>query len=282
MRQRHQPITMGSPSFRTLDTPWVRVTEAWFPPGALLDAHTHDRPVIAIMLDGSFETEIGGSRLECSPTTAWTEPCEERHANRIGSRGARVLVTQPDPSRVELIEPFNALLADVLCERSPDLALDARRVASEIANPDDLSPLVVDSLATLVLARASRLRVPRERSAAPPAWLRRARDLVHDRFRSPPSLEAVAECAGVTPWHLAREFRRYFHASVGEYARSLRVNFALERLASSREPISTIALEAGFADQSHLTRACRLAAGMPPAMYRRRMQRIGPLIDQSS
>jgi AraC-like DNA-binding protein len=35
------------------------------------------------------------------------------------------------------------------------------------------------------------------------------------------------------------------------------------------EPIARIALDAGFADQSHFTRAFRRYAGLTPAQYRR-------------
>ena len=39
-------------------------------------------------------------------------------------------------------------------------------------------------------------------------------------------------------------------------------------LRESAMPISTVALRAGFADQAHLTRALRRAAGITPAALR--------------
>jgi AraC-like DNA-binding protein len=44
-------------------------------------------------------------------------------------------------------------------------------------------------------------------------------------------------------------------------------------LATTEEAISAIALAAGFADQSHLTRALRARTGMTPARYRREHRR---------
>jgi AraC-like DNA-binding protein len=59
---------------------------------------------------------------------------------------------------------------------------------------------------------------------------------------------------------------------VGAYIRRLRMSWAAERLASTKKPISEIALEAGFTDQSHFTRAFVKFSGNTPANYRREMQ----------
>jgi AraC family transcriptional regulator len=43
----------------------------------------------------------------------------------------------------------------------------------------------------------------------------------------------------------------------------------MRRLVESDDPIAAIALAAGFADQSHLTRALKARTGLTPAVYRR-------------
>jgi AraC family transcriptional regulator len=181
-----------------------------------------------------------------------------------------VLVVQPDPRRDDLLEPFARLLGEVSHVKDPGLALEARRLSSELSKPDSLSPVIMDSVILLTLARSARLLAPQRSVQRPPPWLERARDLVHAHFREGLSLKRVAATADVTPWHLAREFRRHFHSSIGEYARALRLAWALEQLARDETSISAIALAAGFADQSHFTRACRSATGLAPAAYRRR------------
>ena len=91
MRHRPVPVTMGSPWFRSMTTSTCLFTEARFSAGDALHPHSHDRPIMAVMLEGSFDTAIVGKRYACLPGWSWTEPCEERHANYIGNRGARVL-----------------------------------------------------------------------------------------------------------------------------------------------------------------------------------------------
>jgi AraC family transcriptional regulator len=106
-----------------------------------------------------------------------------------------------------------------------------------------------------------------------PAWLARAREMIEDRFREPLRLADLAREAGVHPAHLSRVFRQRYQEPIATCIRRLRTEWAAERLAASDEAISAIALAAGFADQSHLTRALRARTGMTPARYRREHRR---------
>jgi AraC family transcriptional regulator len=57
--------------------------------------------------------------------------------------------------------------------------------------------------------------------------------------------------------------------TIGEYVRALRLDWATGQLVDSRKPLAVIAMEAGYADQSHFTRSFRRHTGSTPAEYRR-------------
>ena len=59
---------------------------------------------------------------------------------------------------------------------------------------------------------------------------------------------------------------------VGSYARQLRLTWAAARLTSSDDGIAQIALQAGFFDQSHFTRAFGRHFGLTPLAYRNAAQ----------
>jgi AraC family transcriptional regulator len=270
MRRPNVPVTMGSPRFRTAATSGCTVTDAWFPPRAVLEPHTHERTIFAVMLDGSFDSAISGRRLDCTPATVWTEPREEKHANYIGHAGARVLVVQPDPARLDLFAPFVSLTDEVHLLRHAGIAADARRVVTELDVADPLTPLAIDSLVLTMMTAASRLRFAGDRQTrALPPWLARAQELLHARFRDRIQLADVAGVVGVQPSHLAHAFRRHFRTTVGAYVRALRMDWAVEQLAHTDEPLAEIALAAGYSDQSHFTRECRRVRGVSPGEYRR-------------
>ncbi|HEX6313544.1 MAG TPA: AraC family transcriptional regulator [Gemmatimonadaceae bacterium] len=272
MGHRSVPITMGSQWFRSTSTATCRFTEARFGAGAALLPHTHDRPIISVMLEGSFDTAIAGKRFDCSAGWSWTEPCEERHANYIGTRGARALVMQPDPS-AQPFESIGPLLDHIEHVQDPLVALDARRLLAEMDRSDGLSALAMDALMVGMLVRVSRggraERAPRQS----PHWLSRIRELLSEGFRAPPSLVNLAAEAGVTPTHLCHAFRRHTGTTIGRYIRSARASWAAEQLRSSDRPLSAIAIAAGYADQSHFIRECRRLLGASPSEYRKRSRR---------
>lgn len=269
MSREYVPVSMGSPVFTVVDAGSFRITDAWFPPGAHLPRHAHERTTFAVMIDGSFDLTLHGQRLECAPSTVLTEPAGESHANEIGSQGAHVVVVQPDPSDAELIEPCARMLERLNHFRDAFITSQARRLGREVREPDDVSPLAMQAVVLDMFAKAARLDVAQRRAAAPPEWLSRLTDLVHDRFRERLTIRDLAAEAGVHPSHLASVFREHHNMPVGEYIRRLKLDWAADRLLASSQPLGRIALAAGFADQSHFTRAFKKRMGMTPGMYRR-------------
>jgi AraC-like DNA-binding protein len=145
----------------------------------------------------------------------------------------------------------------------------AWRIARELRSPDSATPLEIEGLVLEMFALASRHAQLERRARQAPSWLARTRELLHASFRGPPPIDELAREAGVHPDYLARAFRTWFGVPVGSYVRRLRLEWAAARLAGTEEPIARIALDAGFADQSHFTRAFKRYAGVTPGEYRR-------------
>jgi AraC family transcriptional regulator len=142
-----------------------------------------------------------------------------------------------------------------------------QRVYDEFRCTDDVWALAVEGLTLELLAegaRAGRTRVER----IPLRWLRQVRDLLHETFRERLTLDSIAGSVGVHPAHLARVFRQLHGRSVGEYVRCLRIEYACHCLRTSDTALATIALTAGFSDQSHFSRVFKRQTGVPPAVYR--------------
>ena len=83
------------------------------------------------------------------------------------------------------------------------------------------------------------------------------------------SLEDMAGMARMGKFRLVRAFARMTGATPYRYLESARVNRAQELLAQGLPPAEA-ALAAGFADQSHLSRAFRTRLGVTPGACRRR------------
>jgi AraC family transcriptional regulator len=79
----------------------------------------------------------------------------------------------------------------------------------------------------------------------------------------------LADEAGVHP---ARAFRRPERLTPGEYVQRLRVRAACRKLREAEHPLAAIAMECGFADQSHLTRISRKFPKTTPEQFRRSLR----------
>lgn len=277
---RPVPVTLGSPRFVTSDAGRFRCIHAWFPPGALLEPHVHDRATFGVMVGGGFELgfsspAIRRRSLECRPGTVFTEPAGETHRNHVGPGGASVVVVQVDPDSTEAAAGrVRALLLDRINHfRSERIALRARRLARELRHGDRLAALALESLALGMLVDAARHDHRWTRSAGPPPWLDRAEEYVRAHFRDALRIADIAAVVGVHPAHLASTFGEVHGVPLGTFVRRLRLEWAAERLARTDTPIAAIACDAGFSDQSHLTRAFKRHTGRTPAAYRRAARR---------
>jgi len=264
------PITMGASGAATLALDDFLVTDAHFPPHAYLPPHVHDRASFAIMLEGSFDLGINNRAYACEPHSSVTEPAEERHDNRLGSAGAHVVVVQPDPAGLERLGECGRWFDAVHHTRRTPVCAPAWRIARELRAPDGATPVAVEGLVLEILALSTRRYGIAERPhhAPAPRWLTRAREELHDRRFDPPRIADLAAAAGVHPDHLARAFRLRFGVPIGTYVRRLRLDWAATRLEISEQAISAIALDAGFADQSHFTRVFKRHTGLTPQRYR--------------
>ncbi|MGC2742771.1 MAG: helix-turn-helix domain-containing protein, partial [Candidatus Angelobacter sp.] len=98
--------------------------------------------------------------------------------------------------------------------------------------------------------------------------LQRAREYVHAHFAENLTLAQVARAAGLHPVYLGQIFRQEFGETLGEYLNRIRVRAAAGMLANSDLPLSAVAADSGFYDQSHFTKVFRHLTGATPGRFR--------------
>lgn len=244
----------------------LTLTETVYNSNLKLPQHSHELAYFCLVLKGAYTESYGRLARTCKPATLIFHPADEPHADHFhtDSRCFNIQMNEAWMARIRahplsLNEP-----KDFQGGRLPRLAL---RLYDEFRKADELSPLIVEGLALEMMGEASR-DLLKKREGMPPPWLAEARQLLHERFAEHLSLSQQAECVGVHPVHLAREFRRFYHCTVGDYVRQLRIEFACEKLLQSDMPLSEIALASGFFDQSHFTRTFKHLTGKTPQAYR--------------
>ncbi|HEY9707766.1 MAG TPA: AraC family transcriptional regulator, partial [Oculatellaceae cyanobacterium] len=105
--------------------------------------------------------------------------------------------------------------------------------------------------------------------------VKRVQDYLEDNYAENVSLEQLASIACLSPFHLSRVFRKEVGLPPHAYQIQVRVNRA-KTLLSRGWSIGRVALEIGFASQSHFGLHFKQRVGVTPGQY---VQQSKNLID---
>lgn len=85
-------------------------------------------------------------------------------------------------------------------------------------------------------------------------------------------IQDLADLVRLSVSYFFRAFRGSFGAAPHGYIVQRRIELAQRCLREGSQPISQVALDCGFADQAHFSRAFAKHAGVPPGVWRRMNQ----------
>ena len=98
---------------------------------------------------------------------------------------------------------------------------------------------------------------------------RRVIDYIEQHLGAKLTTEDIAAAIGLSKSHFSRAFRSTLGTSPMAYVAARRVERAKQMMLASAESLADVALDCGFADQSHLNRQFRRTVGMTPGRWRR-------------
>ncbi len=81
-------------------------------------------------------------------------------------------------------------------------------------------------------------------------------------------MDEIAKIADLSVSQLDRRFKQLFQMTPQQYVIRVRVHEATRRLLETDHALGVIALETGFYDQAHFTRAFKALMGCSPSAYR--------------
>jgi AraC family transcriptional regulator len=157
-------------------------------------------------------------------------------------------------------------------EQDPAISTIAAALAREAVRGDAGSRVYAESLATILAVHLLRnyLDAPPDAAAVPPAQVPRAIGravaFIQQNHASDISLGDIAASVHMSPFHLARTFKKVMGVSPYQYLLQMRVNSArsLIMAGGGEHSLAEIATSVGFADQSHLTRHFKRVLGVTP------------------
>lgn len=217
------------------------VVQAHCTPGQLIRRHCHATSYAAVILAGGYEEAGSEGRRTVKPGDVLVHHAFESHLDRIGPTGAEVLNITLSPG----------VLPDDIC-------------AGYIADPDALVRVYrTDPLAAQALL-IERLK-PCHTTAAD--WP----DRLHWKLvrASPLSLTLYAREFRLARETVTRGYAKLYGISPATFRAEARARRAWRRIVGDDTPLAAIAIEEGFSDQPHMTRAVMALTGATPGAWRR-------------
>ena len=125
------------------------------------------------------------------------------------------------------------------------------------------------AIAVQLLREFDHIRVTKPVPAAPPVAVLKVVELMRQRLADSLALEELAEVAGLSPFHFARQFKTATGHPPHDYLIRLRVDRAQELIRQHHHEwtLAAIANECGFSDQSHMARHFKRVLGVSPGEF---------------
>ncbi|HEY3333447.1 MAG TPA: AraC family transcriptional regulator [Capsulimonadaceae bacterium] len=258
-----------------------RAGEEWLPGSQKLPPHNHDDWELYLQVDGRSEWEGNGQRFELSPGSLFLAPPgvdhaligdqrERHHFVFAGFDTAPSLARMPElvdawakteivhlPGAGSLLAPFRMLLREVAIKqlhRSAGLrtALDA---------------VIIEASRLLGPAGNSTVLTPSHQAVA------RARYLIETEPHLPWKLTDLAQASGISASRLMELFAQEVGIPPRQLLLQVRVVRAKEMLETTDTPITTIALDLGFASSQHFALVFHRQTHETATAFRNRMRK---------
>ena len=229
--------------------------------------HFHEDPHLTFILRGKV---VEGTRQEiynCSAGTVLFHRPFEPHYNTEREANTEYLHIDFARSYFEELARKNSRLPGIVNVRDSVIKFLCYKIFREAAIADDVTETSIHSLSLAVLGQ---LLFTEDRARrAKPLWVDKLEEILRTGFAEKFTLGDLSHELRIHPVHLSRSFPQYFHCTLGEFVRSIRVERSLAFIPDKKRSLTEIGSDCGFADQSHFLRSFKRIMGVSPSAYRK-------------
>jgi AraC-like DNA-binding protein len=236
--------------------------------GQAFSPHRHDTYAVGVTLSGVQTFRYRGEQRICLPGECHVlHPDETHDGGSATGEEFSYRIAYVDPALIQQAVGARPLpfVADPVV-RAPDVARQLLSDALDMQDPiDDVRQTDIAIALAAILDSACGCRAP-SGAVLPLSALLRVHDLIATKPETRFAMPELERIADLDRWTLARQFRAAFGTSPSRF-RTMRQLDRARRLLRSGLTLAATAAEAGFADQSHMTRLFKRAYGLTPGRW---------------
>jgi AraC family transcriptional regulator len=142
------------------------------------------------------------------------------------------------------------------------------RAGTAVARQDSLEEIAVELAAAVVQMAGQARRDTPSTATSDRARIARVMRQLESGIAEPHTLAELARAAGLSRYYFLRTFKCVTGVTPHQWLLRARLRDAAERLVTSRDSVTEIALDVGFEDLSNFIRSFRAEFGLSPSRYR--------------
>jgi AraC family transcriptional regulator len=238
--------------------PAFTVRTVGYAAGARMPRHAHEYSNVTAIISGEMAEMVDAGEHRGRTCSVLLKPAGTEHTNEALGRKGTLTVTVQMSARSPLVSHWSWFEDPASAKHALALYFALKAGRDVEANAYALVGGVT---------AAAELRSNRK-----PVWLAEVLKTLGGSFGEPVSFESIADDIGLHPVYLSRAFRRHTGSTMQEYVRALRLTHARHLLSTTTRAVASIAVEAGFADPSHLCRALKSDVELTPRQYRQAVE----------
>ena len=252
-----------------------------------LPNHSHRQHVILLALSegckGEFKT-ASGSGLSGTQTrgAVCVVPAGLTHSATLEGASEH-LALYLDPLLVQRAATGSKLsfgfeILEKYSRNDPVITSVGMALLGELESEGVSGRLYAESLANVLAVHLLRYytaagqKPERFKGGLPGPKLRQVMAFIADNYPNDIKLSELAQVAGMSSFHFAREFKRTTGTTPHQYLINFRIERAKALLGDEKLPLIEVGLRSGFSHQSHFTRLFRKFTGTTPHLYRLTLQ----------
>jgi AraC family transcriptional regulator len=231
-----------------------------------VDWHYHENAYFTLILEGRV---IEGNKKEtyhCDAGSLLFHNWQESHYNVKPNGFTRGFHIELEHNWLSKYEISNAGIQGNINLADPYAKMLMYNLFRESKLDQHNGTLAIDMLLIELFSLMNNIQVSSEKKN--PVWVKQIRELLNNAPENL-SLTDIAKILNIHPVHLSRDFAKYFNCRLGDYRRVIKVEHALTLLPKTELSLTEIALQCGFADQSHFIRSFKSLQHLSPLQYRR-------------
>ncbi len=250
---------------QSVDLDGLVISKSFYSHGTMLPVHYHENHYFCFVLSGNYSERSSNKEIICAKGDLIFHPKNSEHHNNFTDSSTTCFNLEFSTAWISKFTETKIELNSIIKTEDQKVQNSVLKIYRELNSHDDHSSLMIEGLMLETIAGFFRVNSSQSNI---PIYLKRVIEYLNDEFSSNPTLLHLSKIAGVSPEHLAREFKSKMKITIGEFHRQIKVKHCCYMLRHTHKNLSDIAFETGFSDQSHFCRVFKSLTGFSPLQYR--------------